>query len=418
MVSEIALDIRRAAEERASELDTGPSLAGGYASIALFFTYLDQALSGQGFDDVALEMLEKAMEVTAEIRVLPSLYSGFSGVAWAVEHLRGRLFEESDDEDAAAETVPALTELLATHPWRGDYDLINGLVGLGVYALERLPRVGGRECLELVVERLAEAAEWSSVGATWKTSPSLLSELERQKFPDGNYNLGLAHGVPGVVGLLALAQAHGVECRELLYGAASWLLSRKRPSTCETLFGYTEPAGGNASEASRLAWCYGDLGIAASLMVAASALGEGRWYDQALEIASKATDRTLENSGVADAGLCHGSGGVSHLFNRLYQATDDPRFLAAARVWIDHTLRRFRSGEGFGGYQARLPDESSELTWQNHAGFLMGSTGIGLAMLAAASDQEPEWDRVLLVSGRPVEAPVGAREATGPAPPM
>ena len=39
-----------------------------------------------------------------------------------------------------------------------DYDLIIGLVGIGVYALERLPRTSARECIELIVDRLDETA--------------------------------------------------------------------------------------------------------------------------------------------------------------------------------------------------------------------------------------------------------------------
>jgi hypothetical protein len=33
-------------------------------------------------------------------------------------------------------------------------------------------------------------------------------------------------------------------------------------------------------------------------------------------------------------------------------------------------------------------------------GFLMGAAGIGLALLAAATSVEPEWDRLLLLSSR------------------
>ena len=48
-------------------------------------------------------------------------------------------------------------------------------------------------------------------GITWRTDPAWLPDETRQKFPRGYYNTGLAHGVPGVIALLGLACAAGVE---------------------------------------------------------------------------------------------------------------------------------------------------------------------------------------------------------------
>jgi hypothetical protein len=36
--------------------------------------------------------------------------------------------------------------------------------------------------------------------------------------------------------------------------------------------------------------------------------------------------------------------------------------------------------------------------WKTEPGFLSGVAGVGLALLAAVTDFEPLWDRVLLVS--------------------
>src|SRR5262249_56282625 len=83
--------------------------------------------------------MERAMDAVAE-EVLPAwLHGGFTGVAWAVEHLwRGANDEDDDGDDANEEIDAALVEHLA----RGGtpaYDLIGGLCGLPVYALERGP---------------------------------------------------------------------------------------------------------------------------------------------------------------------------------------------------------------------------------------------------------------------------------------
>jgi lantibiotic biosynthesis protein len=397
VAAEIAADLRDA-----SDPQRGPSLAGGDAGFALLYTYLNQALPGRDYDETAMERLERAIELTSEIQTFPSLYSGFSGVAWTLEHLRGRLFEDSEEEDPGDDVASALVEHLSLSPWRGDYDLISGLVGYGIYALERMPRPGGRECLERVVARLAETVERLPRGITWRTTPDLMIQRDRDLHPEGNYNLGLAHGVPGVIGLLALAQAAGVECRDLLDGAVAWLLSCKLPADAGSFFAYNEDPAPSQTEirSSRLAWCYGDLGIAASLLVAARALGEEGWQRQALEIARSAAQRTQETSGIVDAGICHGAAGAAHIFNRLYQETGDPILREAALTWFDRSLDSFRQGEGYGGYLMYIPDETTALDWRKDPGFLTGSAGVGLALLAAATPVAPEWDRTLLISAR------------------
>lgn len=404
-VDEIAADLRKFLSELHREdqiwLRRGPSLAGGDAGLASFFTYLDPSRPGQGYDDTAMELLEQAIDATGTMQAPPGLYSGFSGVAWTLEHLRGRLFEEDPGEDPGEEVASALVEHVGLSPWRGHYDLITGLVGFGVYALERLPHPGGREALERVVARLAEISERQPGGlVTWRTGPDLLIDRELESFPEGNFNLGVAHGVPGVIGLLGQACAAGVDARELLDGAVAWLLAQKLPEGAGAAFSYNV-APGTELKPARLAWCYGDLGIATSLLVAARAVGEEGWEREAVEIARAAAARPEEASGIVDAGICHGSAGAAHLFNRLYQATGEPVFRGAARTWIERTLAFRKPGQGLGGFEMWVVGEGEELAWRSDPGFLTGSAGVGLALLAAATPVEPEWDRVLIADVPP-----------------
>jgi len=408
IVDEIAAAIRGGLPPSASAFRQGSSLAGGDAGLALFFSYLDQVRPDQGYDDTAMELLERAIEATAESHSQPALYGGFSGVAWTLEHLRGRLFEDAEDEDPGEEVAAALVDHVALSPWRGQYDLISGLVGFGVWALERLPYAGGREGLEQVVARLAESAEREGGLATWLTPPELMLDRDLEAYPHGYYNLGVAHGVPGVIALLAQACVAGDaradrddrEARDLVDGAVTWLLRQKLPDDAKSVFSYNVAAGVQPGP-SRVAWCYGDLGIAAALLVAAQAVGNKAWEREALAIARRAAARTTESAGVMDAGVCHGAAGVAHLFNRIHQATGDPACLEAALRWFDHVVALHQAGQGVGGFLMWLTrGEGQKLDWLPEAGFLTGSAGVALALLAAATPVEPEWDRVLLASTR------------------
>lgn len=374
------------------------SLAGGLSGISLFYTYLDQHLPEKGYGEVAAELLESAIDGIGASLAFPGLYSGFSGVAWTLEHLRGVLFEDGeDDEDPGEEVAGVLKDHLATSPWRLDYDLISGLAGYGVYAVERMPRAWGRECLEEVVARLAENAEHKPEGTTWLTTPALLPERDRGTYPDGLYNLGVAHGVPGVLPILAEAVVAGIDADALLEGTVAWLLANRLPAEHPSSFAYSV-AEGVESRPTRVAWCYGDLGVSLALLSTARLVGNETWEEAAIEVGRKVAGRELSDTGVIDAGLCHGGLGNAHLFNRLYQATGEEVFAATARTWYAWGLDFRKPGVGIGGYQSWSPDENLDLKWTDDEGFLTGSAGIGLALLAGVSSVTPDWDRVLLAA--------------------
>ena len=132
----------------------GAPLSAGDAGVALLFEYLDRARPGMGYQELAQLRLDRAIDALAAVDMTPGLFSGFTGAAWVTEHLlRGAALpvgEEDPNEDIDA----ALLRHLRQTPWDRAYDLTDGLVGFGVYALERLPRAAAVSCLELVVDRL------------------------------------------------------------------------------------------------------------------------------------------------------------------------------------------------------------------------------------------------------------------------
>jgi hypothetical protein len=402
-------------ERRGLEPSGDFSLAGGSAGLAVLHGYLAQSGHGDESDALARRYLQHAATAVAERPGTASLYSGLAGVGWAMAHLRSRLekgigpFCRTGPKGAShkmdlspfpaddlAEIDEALLDHLNQSPWRDDYDLVAGLVGFGVYALERLPWPAATACLERVVDRLAETAEHQGEGITWWTDPAWLPSETRAEFPRGYYNLGLAHGVPGVIGLLGQVCAADVardKARPLLDGAVRWLLDQDGP---DSFANWVVP--GTTGNKARLAWCYGDPGIAAAVLGAARCVAKPAWEAAALAIARRAAQRPSDQSGVRDAALCHGSAGLGHLFNRMFQATGEPWLAEAARAWFERTLTMRRPGQGIGGYKAWKSDEAGGQSWSSDPDLLNGATGIALALLAATTSIEPRWDRMLLLS--------------------
>ena len=356
-------------------VDALATVAAPSHELALFWTYAAAALESD--PPLAARIAAAAAPAMARFaddlqhappRVL-ALHGGLAGYAWVAAHVADGI------EPWLAAVDATLTTALAG--WTGDYDLISGLVGFAVYALER----GDAATLARIVDLLATRATHLPDGIAWFTSADLVAGVHRRTYPHGYYNCGLAHGVPGVVAVLARIAAHPAATSatratagELRDEATRWLLAQRLPGR-----EFPAAAGGPPS---RTAWCYGDPGVAVALWDAAAPADR-----DALALGWIGRDAV----GIADAAICHGSAGLAHLANRMFHATRDDRYRAAARGWIAHTLDLHRPGSGVGGFmmvRAGAPVATASL--------VDGAIGTALVLLAASTEVESVWDRMFL----------------------
>jgi len=393
---ESVLENAKANDPTSQSAFADPYLGSGCAGIAVFFAYLHATRVRPGAGEVASRYLELACDAALRNPMVVSLYQGFTGIGWAVQHVARILGEPPDD----LSEIDGAVEQLAGQALRpAVYDLIGGLVGMGVYCLERDGSACALRALELIVERLHELAENSQDESCWFTPPQLLSEHERQKCPEGFYNLGLAHGVPGIIAFLAKAISAGVakeKARCLLQGAVRWLLKQRLAADEGSCFpSFVSP--NRRFGGSRLAWCYGDTSVASALLLTARYTGLNWWEKETLAIAAEAAMRDPATSRATDACFCHGTAGLAHMFNRIYQAYPDQRYADAAEYWLRRTLQLREPGKGAAGYLVWGMDSQDNPVLTENLSILEGIAGIGLSLLAAVSNIEPCWDRMFLV---------------------
>lgn len=384
----------------ASRLD--PSLGTGSAGLVLFHAYRHLARPDEGHLEPMELWLEHLMGASPEV---PSLFGGFAGSAWVLAHLDGRVLDLDGDEWAEDIDAALLRELRG-----GDrtlnWDLVKGLAGSGIYWLERLPRANAWEGLAALVRHLETIAEVRAGRVAWRCpAASFFFKADQESYPEGLYNLSVAHGTAGALGFLAGAAAAGTPgAWPLLTAGSRWLLDHEQPEGAPAAFPMSYPPEDRergAGQDVRLSWCRGDAGIAAALMAAASLLEDPAVQAAAVRVARRAARRRGEHAGVGDPCLCHGTAGLAHLFNRMYQRTGDPDLADAARHWYHHTLHLLRDdmAETGGCWSWQKEHDSwGEPVRRPEPAFLLGAAGVGLALLAAISDVEPAWDRLLLAS--------------------
>lgn len=371
------------------------SLGVGIAGTALGLGYLSRT---HGNDDpsyavVARRLIADAAQAIAKGEFAPTLYGGFVGIAWALAKLRSWNVVQVGDASFAA-VDKALVTHVDREDWPDPVELIYGLAGCLVYALARLPNPDAQRILELGLRAFEVSAEVTGDGLTWFVPASRLHSTTLLRAPEGCYNLGVSHGNPGVISVLAEIHRLGIDpprSRRLLEGTVRWLLAQELPGgNFPSLIGpRVDP------KPARISWCYGSPGIPIALLRAARALDRDDWQATALRLATVAAEVPFERSGVNDPPFCHGAVGLAHQFNRLYQETGIPLFADAARTWFDRTLAYRVEGKGVAGFSSRsMPNEEE----YPEPGIVYGAAGIAAAFAAAVSDVEPSWDAMFALS--------------------
>src|SRR6185503_17982789 len=181
------------------------SLARGEAGLALFFGYLARVTGRSDLTRLAQDRLGVAIDRVIADPPHPFLFSGITGVAWVAEHLAA-MGPDPGSDDPHEEIDRMILELLDNPLESVRFELLRGVAGFAVYALERLPRPSAAAALARVVDALADMAD----GASWFTSPPRMPTGGRARHPGGYRSLGVGHGVAGPIAVLAAACAHRI----------------------------------------------------------------------------------------------------------------------------------------------------------------------------------------------------------------
>jgi lantibiotic modifying enzyme len=363
------------------------SLSSGVAGNALLFAYCHDQWPSEGFADFSRENLHAAIEGLESLSGRVDLWDGFTGIAWVVDHL-SRHFPHivgSSESDPNEEIDEALVAILENDSSELHYDLVSGIVGIGVYGLDRGDGATPREIVRLVIETLRRTAERDAHGTYWRTPGHLAVSEDPALFGGGFIDTGMAHGVSGVIALLARAARRQVEERtalELMRSTVDWLRAQRLEKiSINCLPAKITPSFTRLGNA---AWCYGDPGITAGLTSASQSANDASIEKFASEIGLRVAPFSRSRAGLNSSGLCHGSSGLALLYARLAQCTGAEGYVTAARTWFSELLA-----------EPNLVEDAA--LWRDEHQFLSGPRGVVLSLLAGATSVEPAWDSVLML---------------------
>lgn len=380
----------------------GQSLTKGAAGIALL--HIERAHTGAGSWQTAHRWVRAATDAVISAADNTGLHFGAPAVSFVL-HAAGA--DGSQRYQAALNTIDpqidALVRRRVTHaltrirradlPAFAEYDLLQGLTGIGAHLLRHRP---GSDALEQILTYLvaltvplpARSAVDGKIHPGWWVFHDPHRTTSKD-FPGGHANLGIAHGITGPLALLAQALRRGitVDGHHAAIGTiCTWLDIWRQDAdsgpwwpqwiTC----GQQRPPPPGLRTPYRPSWCYGTPGIARAMQLAAIATGDPA-RQQLAERALLGCLSAEQLARITDTSLCHGWAGLHHTVWRTARDALTPEIGTRLPELTDVLVRH------------GLPGRAAGL------GFLEGGAGLALALHTAAHGVPATsgWDACLLI---------------------
>ncbi len=360
----------------------------GLAGLSLYFAYRYRLTNDEKFHDCINICITKSFEIIESGYLYHSFSSGFSGWAWSIEYLQQNNFIDIDSNELLLDINDYLKAKTFNLLQKEDYDILHGALGIVWYFITSPNYNKHQEYFEAVINTLETQSEKFINGSIAWYNENNKNEI----------NLSLSHGLSSIICVLSKIYqkypSNNIE--KMINNSVAFLLSCKQnPEICGSYFPYKKETSIKNIH-SRLAWCYGDLGIANALLFAGQALQSIDYINEFHKIALFNSNRkNMKEGQLFDAMLCHGVSGVAQMFKRFYLVTNNIVYKETSDYWILELLKMDTFSDGLAGYKQYIPNDNS---WKNDISFLEGVSGIGMVLLSHEMDEDVKWDQSIILS--------------------
>lgn len=388
-------DIKNKIEEISNEIkkynEKNYSLLEGRSGVLLFLYKYSQYTKLQNNIDFFEEQLQNFILKFQEVET-STFCNGFFGNVWLLDYFKQEQVLDGLLDDIEDELNQLYMESGSLFLKSKSYDFLHGLLGLiyvGIYC-NHIDKASVNKLLGEMLKDLKTEDDDTAYYTDWMYK-------EKTTAKDGQINFALSHGLSSVASIFAMSDK---ESGNSVYAKKILNFIYKYKTFKEGKNHYSARVVSNREfedDSTRLAWCYGDVGIACAFYNVGKKLNIEGFKEEGINIMKNLSSRRDLNEGaIVDAGLCHGTAGMAHIFNRFYKETHMPEFDTARWFWVGETLKMAKVNTGLAGYQTYRGNN----VWKNDYAVLEGISGIGLSLMGFLSDdiEDLNWDQCLLIS--------------------
>lgn len=367
-----------------TKLDTSGSengLFSGAAGLSLFYFYASRYYKDESLYNMGYELLENCISDCSSD--LLAYCDGLAGINWTLAHLKKYDFIDIDLDYVILESDELLYKSLDCDFKVNNIDFLYGMVGKAIYFTERLSK-DSIEYTSKIIDHLYLTANRSTPNCFFWDSYS--HQIDRYI-----QDLGLSHGISSIIMLTlktCLLNINRKKSEEIAKKAINFLISNSEEGYISKFPSLVDHS--NEFIESRLAWCYGDLGIALTMYRAGVTFNNRSYIDFSSRILTHSMRRRNgKTTRLNDILICHGTTGVFLMFHRLYYETKNFELLLTSEFWLRQSL----------SLASPIYQQQSNRNWTPYKdiGILTGASGVGLAYLMYLNDGALDWDSALLL---------------------
>ena len=318
-----------------------------------------------------------------------NLSTGITGLLWSLE-----IIKSNSNNNGLSKTDLSLIKFANRDIKKGEYDYLHNAMGVAFYFLNKDITDTHKSFLINFINELNYISNSNKNGSIfWSSFIDVDKKIK-------GINLGMAHGLSSIINFLCKSIKKDININislVLLKGSVEFLLETYQNSNLKNTFfpGYINLDDNSYNEVN-FGWCYGDISMAYSIYIASLTCNNKEWRMKSIDILKAIIyKKDIISKEIINPFFCHGSAGIAHLYNRIYNSTKIEIFKDSAIYWINNTLNYLKIENGICGYKSDMEDLSD---LNNYIGLLKGVSGVGLTLLATISNNEPRWDSLFLLS--------------------
>lgn len=345
----------------------------GTPGFALAFLCLAQATGEQRFEAAMHEQLRRAARAQELLGL--GVFNGISGLRAVaalatdvIEPRYARLVEQCDE--VVATTLESWPKPPRTY---SDYDLLFGCAGMRMARCINGPR-DEDELSAYLRWLVADTAHWAT-----------RHQIRTDDPPE--HNLGLAHGLPGILSALVLTHdAIDASLAQQMRAQAWWLVEQ----AVERNGAPTWPRVAESPQQDyyRAVWCFGGTGIGVSLLQTARATQDDKLHTYALDLLTCIARQRPSTWYMTQFGICHGTIGNALLFASAADQTGNALLRDTSEGLVLDTINGLQANVG------KCITRGYDTQYYDAIGHLVGVAGVASGLVTLAGACSPNWLRL------------------------
>lgn len=285
--------------------------------------------------------------------ISPTYCDGLAGYGVFLLKLKNNNFLDKNDtelhnqiNEILEDIDDVLAEQLNIFYKNDNLDILHGLLGLGLYFIERESQTNVIEVINILNKKKCRTQEGDIY---WK-------KYDAYDSYDTILDMGNAHGMGANIFFLTkvlskeifLTDDLKIIVTDLIDNSISFYLKNVQKISKEINCYFPLKINSDKFEKnivtpsnSRLGWCYGDLAVLYTLLMASIKIEKKEYERIIIEKLLFVANRKYENEKqIIDAGFCHGTSGIALLFLNIYHLTKNEVFWECANYWLKLTINK------------------------------------------------------------------------------